>query len=198
MSMCWSCCALVPHTEVAQLLQDERVCLDLKWHWRGWSLRVWCQRTVASTARCARGDTEAWQTARCCRCCFRWRWRRNWRWRAKKVGDHDFMWGIAEAKCVLVMVVCVSACLSVPRHIPTLLHRPGCYLGNGSMYPLVVHYWADLQSVHGFRFLLWQHGAKREMSTSACTHSVLDVVVSDTNDDDDSSITTGSEALHTI
>ena len=37
-------------------------------------------------------------------------------------------------------------CLSVPRHIPTLLHGPGCNLG----CPLVVHYWADLQSVHWY------------------------------------------------
>jgi len=44
----------------------------------------------------------------------------------------------------------VSVCLSVPRRIPTLLHGPGCNLGNGRWCPLVVHYWADLQSVHGF------------------------------------------------
>jgi len=27
--------------------------------------------------------------------------------------------------------VCVSVCLSVPRHIPTLLRGPGCNSGNG-------------------------------------------------------------------
>jgi len=37
------------------------------------------------------------------------------------------------------------------RRIPTLLHGPGCNLGNGGGCPLGVHYWADLQSVHGFR-----------------------------------------------
>jgi len=46
--------------------------------------------------------------------------------------------------------VCVSVCLSVPRRIPTLLHRPGCNLGEWQGVPLFVHYWVDLQSVHGF------------------------------------------------
>ena len=46
---------------------------------------------------------------------------------------------------------CVSVCLSVPRRIPTLLHGSGCNFGNGSGCPLVVHYWADLQSMHGPR-----------------------------------------------
>ena len=51
--------------------------------------------------------------------------------------------------CRLCVTLCVT--LSVPRRIPTLLHKPGCNLGNGMRCPLVVHYWADLQSVHGFR-----------------------------------------------
>ena len=34
---------------------------------------------------------------------------------------------------------------------PTLLHGPGCNLGRGRGRPLVVHYWADLQSGHGLR-----------------------------------------------
>jgi len=46
--------------------------------------------------------------------------------------------------------MCVCVCLSVPRHSPTLLHGPGCNMGNGRRCPLVVHYWADLQSVHAF------------------------------------------------
>jgi len=57
-----------------------------------------------------------------------------------------FAWGIAEAKCMVATAVLV--CLSVPRHIPTLLHGPICNLGNGSGCPLVVHCWADLQLVH--------------------------------------------------
>jgi len=49
------------------------------------------------------------------------------------------------------MSVCVFVCVSVRGHLPTLLQRPGCNLGSGRGYPLVVHYWADLQSVHGLR-----------------------------------------------
>jgi len=33
--------------------------------------------------------------------------------------------------------------------MPTLLRGPRCNLGSGRGCPLVVHYWADLQSVHG-------------------------------------------------
>jgi len=35
--------------------------------------------------------------------------------------------------------------------MPTLFNGPGCNLGNGRGCPLVVHYWADLQSVYGLR-----------------------------------------------
>ena len=57
----------------------------------------------------------------------------------------------------------LCVCLSVPRRIPRLLHGPECKLRNGKEYPLVVQYWANLQSVHGFRCF-----AEREMSASAC------------------------------
>ena len=50
----------------------------------------------------------------------------------------------------LCVCVCVCVCLSVPCHIPTLLHGPGCNLGGMVGVPLVVHYWVDLQSVHRF------------------------------------------------
>jgi len=49
------------------------------------------------------------------------------------------------------LCVCVSVCLSVRGRMATLLHGPGCNLGSGRGCPLVVHYWADLQSVHGLR-----------------------------------------------
>jgi len=45
--------------------------------------------------------------------------------------------------------VCLWVCLSVLGRMPTLLHGPGCNLGSGRGCPLVVHYWSDLQSVHG-------------------------------------------------
>ena len=73
------------------------------------------------------------------------------------------------------------ACLSVPRRILTPLHGPGCNLGNGRGCCLVVHYWTDLQSVHGFRSYDNTHACKlialytasaycteREMSASVC------------------------------
>jgi len=47
--------------------------------------------------------------------------------------------------------VCVSVCLSVRGLMPTLLHGAEYNLGSGRECPLVVHYWADLQSVHGLR-----------------------------------------------
>ena len=44
--------------------------------------------------------------------------------------------------------LCVCLCLFVCRRIPTLLHDVTS--GNGRGCPLVVHYWADLQLMHGF------------------------------------------------
>jgi len=86
------------------------------------------------------------------------------------------------------LCVCVSVCTF--RRIPTLLHGPGCKLGNGKGCPVVVHYWADLQSVHGFRcydnvhaykfialYTANTHSAKREMSASACTRSMPDLLI---------------------
>jgi len=53
------------------------------------------------------------------------------------------------------MYIChgrLCVCLSFAAS-PHLLHGPGCNLGNGRARecPPVVQYWADLQSVHGFR-----------------------------------------------
>ena len=65
---------------------------------------------------------------------------------------------------------CASVCLSVPhRHISTLLHGPGCNLGNGTG--------ASCAILGGIAIgvqvsLLWQHSAKCEMSASACTRSM--------------------------
>jgi len=70
----------------------------------------------------------------------------------------------------------VSGCLSVPRRIPTLLYGPGVpdvTWGNGKGCRLVVCYWADLQSVHGFRCCDDMHSAERETSASACTRSIM-------------------------
>ena len=63
-----------------------------------------------------------------------------------------FAWGIAEAKCILVVAVCVSVCLSVCLSLvfPHYCTDPDVTWGNGNGYPVVVQYWADLQLVHGF------------------------------------------------
>ena len=64
-----------------------------------------------------------------------------------KVIKLHFTWVIDNAKCILVTHVCV--CVSVCNRMPALLHGPGCNLGSGRGAP-VVHYWADVQSVHEF------------------------------------------------
>ena len=46
--------------------------------------------------------------------------------------------------------VCLSVCLSVAA-CPHYCTDPDVTWGNGRGCPLVVQYWADLQSVHGFR-----------------------------------------------
>jgi len=48
------------------------------------------------------------------------------------------------------MRVCVSICLSLAA-FPHYRTDPD--VTSGAPYPLVVQYWADLQLVHGFRFL---------------------------------------------
>jgi len=62
-----------------------------------------------------------------------------------------FVWGIVEAKCISRVSVCVCVCVSLPRCIPTPCTDLDVTWENGRGYPLVVHCWADLQSVHGFR-----------------------------------------------
>jgi len=57
---------------------------------------------------------------------------------------------VDDAKCIVVTSVCVSVCVSVRGRMPTLLHGPGCNLEEWYGI-IVVHYWADLQSVHGLR-----------------------------------------------
>ena len=59
-------------------------------------------------------------------------------------------------------------CLSVPRHIPTLLHGPECNLGNGEFWFCTIGRICNRCT----DFVAIQHSAEREMSASACTRSM--------------------------
>jgi len=66
--------------------------------------------------------------------------------------------------------------VSVARRIfPHDCTDPDVTWRNGRGCPLVVDYWADLQSVHGFR--CYDNSAEREMSASACTRSMPGFVI---------------------
>jgi len=54
-----------------------------------------------------------------------------------------FAWVVDDAKCIVVTRVCVSTAVR-PRYCTDL----DVTWGRGSGCPLVVHYWADLQSAH--------------------------------------------------
>jgi len=60
-----------------------------------------------------------------------------------------FVWAVAEAKCVVVTAVYVCVCLSLAafQHYCT---DPDVSWQNGRGCPVVLQYWVDLQSVHGF------------------------------------------------
>jgi len=67
------------------------------------------------------------------------------------------------------MRVCVSVCLFLAA-FPHYCTDPDVSWGNGSARcPLVVHYWADLQSVHGFRCY---DNMARMRNVSECLYSL--------------------------
>jgi len=76
------------------------------------------------------------------------------------------VWDVTEAKCILVTAVCVCVWRSVLYYCTD----PEVTWGNGRGCPLVVHCWADLQSVHRFR--CYDNSTEREMSASACIRYV--------------------------
>ena len=61
-----------------------------------------------------------------------------------------FAWVVDDAKCIVVTRVCVSVCVCLSA-CPHYCTDRDVTWGSGSGCPLVVHYWADLQSVHGLR-----------------------------------------------
>jgi len=67
---------------------------------------------------------------------------------------------VDDAKCIVVTRVCVSVCLCVCLSVSVCLSAavhpyyytdPDVTWGSGRGCPLIVHYWADLQSVHELR-----------------------------------------------
>jgi len=65
-----------------------------------------------------------------------------------------FAWVVDDARCIVVariyVSVCVSVCLSASVR-PHCCTDPDVTWGHCRGCPLVVHYWADLQSGHGLR-----------------------------------------------
>ena len=62
--------------------------------------------------------------------------------------DIHFAWVVDDAKCIVVTQVCVSVCLSAAA-CPHYCTDPDVTWMSGRGCLLVVHYWADLQSVYG-------------------------------------------------
>ena len=77
-----------------------------------------------------------------------------------------FAWVVDDAKCIVVSGhTRLSVCLSVCGR----MHAPGCNLGNGRGCPLVVHHWADLQSMHRLRCY---SNIARTRNVSNCLYSL--------------------------
>jgi len=67
----------------------------------------------------------------------------------KLLGLH-FAYVVDVAKYIVVTAVCLCVCLFLAA-FPHYCTDPDVTWGNGTGCLLVVHYWVDLQSVHGFR-----------------------------------------------
>jgi len=60
----------------------------------------------------------------------------------------------SHARLCVCLCVCVYVCVSICLSVAVCLHYctdPDITWGRGRGCPLVVQYWADLQSVHGLR-----------------------------------------------
>ena len=83
-----------------------------------------------------------------------------------------YTWVIDDAKCIVVTLVCVSVCLCVCLSTAACPHycmNPDVTWGSGRGCPLVVHCWADLQSVHGLRCC----GNITRTLVKACVHPAI-------------------------
>jgi len=59
---------------------------------------------------------------------------------------------VLRSRATVCLCVCVSVFLYVRGRMPTVLHAAGCNVGQWWGFPpILVHYWADLQSMHGMR-----------------------------------------------
>jgi len=73
-----------------------------------------------------------------------------------------------EMYCIVVTRVCVSVCLSLAA-FPDYYTDPDVTRGNGRGFAIAVHYWADLQSVRGFRCY---DNITRTRNVSECSYSL--------------------------
>ena len=62
----------------------------------------------------------------------------------------NFAWVVDDAKCAVVTHVCVSVCVSLAA-FPHYCTDPDVTCRDGRGCHLIVQYWVNLQSVHGFR-----------------------------------------------
>jgi len=101
-------------------------------------------------------DSAGWNTRRLCMLSL---WRRaladdavDQFWACVMLLSLHFAWGIAEVRYILVTRVCLSVCVCLSlAAFPHYCTDPDVPWGNGRGCPVVVHYWADLHSVRGFR-----------------------------------------------
>ena len=85
-----------------------------------------------------------------------------------------FAWVVDDAKCIVVTSVCVFVCLSVcvclsAAACPHYCTDPDVTWDSGRECPIVVHYWADLQSVHGLHCC----GNITRTLVKACVHPAI-------------------------
>jgi len=81
---------------------------------------------------------------------------------------------VDDAKSIVVMAVCACLCLSLAA-FPHYCTDPDLTWRNGRCCPLVVHYWANLQSMHGFRCY---DNIGRTRNVSECSVLALCLVLS--------------------
>ena len=77
----------------------------------------------------------------------------------------------SRASVCLCVCVCLSVCLSAAA-CPHYCTDPDVTWGSGGGCPLVVHYWADLQSVHGMRCYERGTEAARALFGRLCSSTV--------------------------